>query len=254
MCAASTALHGRWRVPVPGQGQVDSPEDSASLFLQAEPGTAVGDRIAALGMPRRYRPGEYVYRQGETSSWFHVIASGRVRVFMRRPDGSERVLAYAEPGASLREAACFDGQPRYASCVATLPSEVLTIHRDTALDAARTDPEIMREIMRRIAHKQRVAHLHVMIDGLPARERVTLLLGHLVEAYGETTLDAADVTARLSIRPAVDELALMVGLTRVTMSREISRLVEEGVLIKDGRNIVVRDLPALRERVHAVAV
>jgi CRP-like cAMP-binding protein len=247
------SMRGR-RFPVPAQGQVGSPEVPVSPFLQAEPGDAVGERIAALGIPRRYRPGEYVYRQGETSSWFHVVVSGRVRVFMVRPDGSERVLAYGEPGASLREAACFDGQPRNVSCVATLPSEVLTIHRDTALDAAVSDPEIMREIMRRIAHKQRVAHLHVMIDGLPARERVILLLGHLAEAYGEMTLGPSDITTRLRIRPAVDELALMVGLTRVTMSRELSRLVTEGVLVKDGRTIVVQDLPALRQRVHAVAV
>lgn len=238
---------------MPARGELDGPNAPVSPFLQAEPG-AVAKRIAALGVPRRYRPGDHIYRQGETSSWFHVVASGRVKVFMLRPDGSERALAYAEPGASLGEAGCFDGRPRYVSTVATVPSEVLAIGRDAVLDAARTDPEILLEIMRRISYKQRVLHLHVMIDGLPARERVTLLLGHLVEAYGETTLDTADVTARLSIRPGVDELALMVGLTRVTMSREISRLVAEGVLIKDGRNIVVRDLPALRRRVHAVAV
>ena len=46
----------------------------------------------------------------------------------------------------------------------------------------------------------------------------------------------------------------MVGLTRVTTSRELSRLVAEGVLSKDGRDIVVRDLPSLRRRVDAVAV
>lgn len=91
--------------------------------------------------------------------------------------------------------------------------------------------------------------LHVLIEGLPARERIILLLGHLVEAYGEIALDEV---ARLSIRPAVDELGLLVGLTRVTTSRELSRLVAEGLLEKEGRGFVVRDLPDLRRRVHAV--
>lgn len=237
---------------MPARSQPTDPDEPApvSPFLQAEPG-AVAARIAELGVSRRYRTGDHIYRQGETSSWFHVVASGRVRVFLLRPDGTERVLAYAEPGASLGEAACFDGRPRYVSSVATQPSEVLAVGRDALLDAARTAPELMLEMMRRIGYKQRVLHLHVMIDGLPARERVTLLLGHLVEAYGEVALDTS---TRLSIRPAVDELALMVGLTRVTMSRELSRLVAEGVLVKDGRTIVVRDLPGLRRRVHAVAV
>ena len=142
-----------------------------------------------------------------------------MRIYLHRPDGTERVLAYAEPGSSLGEAACFDGRPRHLGSIATKPSEVVAVSRDALLDAARQDTELLLEITRRIAYEQRVLQLHVMIDGLPARERVTLLLGHLVEAYGEVSLDTS---TRLSIRPPIDELALMVGLTRVTMSRELS--------------------------------
>lgn len=225
-------------------------QSPVSPFLLGGP-NALTARIAELGVPRRYRTGDHVYRQGETSTWFHVVVSGRVRIYLHRPDGTERVLAYAEPGSSLGEAACFDGRPRHLGSIATQPSEVVAVSRDSLIEAAREDPQLLLEITRRIAYKQRVLQLHIMIDGLPARERVTLLLGHLVEAYGEVALDTS---TRLSIRPAIDELALMVGLTRVTMSRELSRLVAEGVLVKDGRTIVVRDLPALRRRVHAVAV
>lgn len=226
------------------------PEPPVSPFMTAGP-SELTERIAALGTARRYRAGEHVYRQGEESRRFHVVVSGRVRIYLHRPDGTERVLAYAEPGSSLGEAGCFDGRPRHLGSVAVQPSEIVSVTRDALLDASRSDPELLFEITRRIAYKQRIMQLHVLIEGLPARERVTLLLGHLVEAYGEVTLDTS---ARLSIRPAVDELALMVGLTRVTMSRELSRLVAEGVLLKEGRAIVVRDLPALRRRVHAVAV
>ena len=232
----------------------DDEQAPVSPFLLGGP-NAMTSRIVALGVPRSYRTGDHVYRQGEISSWFHVVVTGRVRIYLHRPDGTERVLAYAEPGSSLGEAACFDGRPRHLGSVATEPSQVVAVSRDALLDAARDDPALLLEVTRRIAYKQRVMQLHVMIDGLPARERVTLLLGHLVEAYGEVSLTTSPNTStRLSIRPAIDELALMVGLTRVTMSRELSKLVVEGVLIKEGRTIVVRDLPALRRRVHAVAV
>ncbi|ALE74443.1 transcriptional regulator, Crp/Fnr family [Pseudonocardia sp. Ae168_Ps1] len=222
--------------------------DPVSPFLTA-PATPVTDRLAGLGTPRRYARGEHVYRQGELSTRLHLVVSGRVRIYLHRPDGSERSLAYAEPGATLGEAACVDGRPRHLASVCTQPSEIVSVTRDALLDAARAEPELLLEITRRIAYKQRVMQLHVLIEGLPARERVILLLGHLVEAYGEVALDTV---TRLSIRPAVDELALLVGLTRVTMSRELSRLVAEGLVEKEGRSIVVRDLPDLRRRVHAV--
>lgn len=226
------------------------PTPTVSPFLLAETG-AVSRRVEALGVARTLRTGGHLYRQGETSSAFHVIVRGRVRIHMLRPDGTVRVISWAEPGASLGEGPCFDGAPHPVTATAVVPCEVLSIARDTLIEAAREDPELLVEVVRRVAHKQRVLHLHVCLDGLPARERVALLLGHLVEAYGEGALGAS---ARLSVRPPVDELALMVGLTRVTTSRELSRLVAEGVLQKDGRDIVVRDLPSLRRRVDAVAV
>lgn len=229
------------------------PTPTVSPFLLAETGAA-SRRIEALGVTRTLRPGGRLYRQGETSSVFHVIVRGRVRVHMLRPDGTTRVISWAEAGASLGEGPCFDGAPHPVTATAMVPCEVVSIARDTLVEAAREDPELLVEVVRRVAHKQRVLHLHVCLDGLPARERVALLLGHLVEAYGEGALGAPTTQARLSVRPPVDELALMVGLTRVTISRELSRLVAEGVLRKDGRDIVVRDLPSLRRRVDAVAV
>jgi CRP-like cAMP-binding protein len=234
------------RSPVPAP--VSAP--TVSPFLRAEPG-AVSRRIEALGVPRQVRAGEHLHRQGDTSSSFHVLVSGRVRVHMLRPDGTVRVISWVEPGASLGEGVCFDGGVHPVSATAVVACRALAVARDVLVEAARDDPELLVEVVRRVAHKQRVLHLHVFLDGLPARERVTLLLRHLVEAFGDGALGAS---ARLTVRPPVDELALMIGLTRVTMSRELSRLVAEGVLVKDGRSIVVRDLPTLRRRIDAVAV
>jgi CRP/FNR family cyclic AMP-dependent transcriptional regulator len=177
------------------------PTPTVSPFLLAEPG-AVSRRIEALGVPRPVRAGEHLYRQGEASSSFHVLVSGRVRVHMLRPDGTVRVISWAEPGASLGEGACFDGSVNQVSATAITPCEVLAVGRDALVAAARDDTELLVEVVRRVSHKQRVLHLHVFLDGLPARERVVLLLGHLVEAYGDGALGTS---ARLSVRPPVAE-------------------------------------------------
>lgn len=214
----------------------------SSPFLLPE-GRSVSQRIAELGVVRAYRPGEFVYRQGETSSVFHLVVTGRVRIFMNNADGSERVLSYAEPEASFGECGCFDGLPRYSSAVVVEPSEVLAISRASVVTAAQDDPEMLLEIARRLAHKQRVLGLHIATDGLPVRARVALLFNHLLDAYGETK---ADRSVRLSVRHRIDDLALLIGVTRVTMSREVSHLVNEGVLIKTGRDIIIADPAALR--------
>lgn len=234
------------------RGPPDDPrpaELAVSPFLLAEPG-AVSARIAALGVPRRHRSGDVVMRQGEHGSSLFVVASGRVQLSLVRPDGGRRVLAYAEVGAGLGETACVDRGPRAVTAVAATDTVVLAVGRDTVLAAARTDPEILLEVARRVAHKQHVLHLHLALDALPARDRMATLLGHLVDAHGTP---GPDGTVRLGLQLGVDDLAAMVGLTRVTASRELSRFVAEGVLQKQRRHLVVRDRTALRRLAVAVA-
>ncbi|MDL5156497.1 Crp/Fnr family transcriptional regulator [Actinomycetospora termitidis] len=236
--------------PLPSPVPVATPELAVSPFLLAETGP-VAARLAALGVSRRLRAGEVVMRQGELSGSLFVLTAGRLRLSLLRPDGGERVLGYAEPGASVGETACVDRAARAATAVAVVDSEVLAVTRESLLAAARSDPELLLEVARRVAHKQHVLHLHLALDALPARERMVLLLSHLVDAHGEP---GPDGLVRLRLQLAVDDLAAIVGLTRVTASRELSRLVAEGVLLKQRRSFVVRDRPALRRLTASVAV
>jgi CRP/FNR family transcriptional regulator, cyclic AMP receptor protein len=212
-----------------------------SPFLLTEE-ASVAEQIAALGEIRPYRAGEFVYRQGSLSDYFYQVVRGRLRLYISRADGSERVLSYAEPGAGIGESTCFDGLPRYASCVAMVNSELLAVSRQAILDAGRRQPEILVEMTRRISRKARLFAMHIAADGLPARGRVALMLDHLVEAYGVNRPDGI----HLRVQYSLDELALMIGVTRVTMSRELARLISDGLVTRQGREIVVPDLAALR--------
>lgn len=212
-----------------------------SPFLLPEE-ASVAQQIAALGAPRRYRAGDFVYRQGSLSDYFFQVVTGRLRIYLTRSDGSERVLSYAEPGAGIGESTCIDGLPRYASCVAMVDSELLAVSRGAVLEAGRREPEILVELTRRVSRKARLFAMHIAADGLPARARVTLMLDHLVEAYGVTCQEGV----RLRVRYSLDELALMIGVTRVTMSRELAGLIDDGLTIRRGREIIIPDVAALR--------
>ncbi|WP_226365427.1 Crp/Fnr family transcriptional regulator [Pseudonocardia sp. ICBG162] len=213
---------------------------TSPFLLTEEP--SIAQQIASLGEARRFRAGEFVYRQGTLSDYFYQVIEGRLRIYLTRADGSERVLSYAEPGAGIGESTCFDGLPRYASCVATVDSRLVAVSRSAVLEAGRREPEVLMEITRRISRKARLFAMHIAADGLPARGRVALILDHLVEAYGVRCTEGV----RLRTRYSLDELALILGVTRVTLSRELARLIGEGLVLRRGREIVVPDLSALR--------
>jgi CRP-like cAMP-binding protein len=213
-----------------------------SPFLLPELGGA-WEQIQKLGVERAFSPGEYLYRAGDLPTSLHNLLSGRVRVFLGRPDGSERIIAFAERQTTFGEYGIFDSRPRFTSAVAIEPCRVLVVDRAALIAAGKTDPDIFLEIGRRLAQKSRLVTMHLMADGVPARVRVAMILTHLLDAYG---MVEPDNTAHLSESHRVDDLAQLIGVTRVTMSRELSRLVADKVVAKGGRKIVILNVTALR--------
>ncbi|WP_171947735.1 Crp/Fnr family transcriptional regulator [Bradyrhizobium erythrophlei] len=213
-----------------------------SPFLLPEVGPA-WEKIRQLGVERDFSPGGYLYREGDPPTCLHNLLAGRVRVFIGHPDGSERIIAFAGPQTTFGEYGIFDSLPRCTSAVAVEPCRVLVIDRTTLIAAGKADPDILLEVGRRLAQKTRLVTMHLAADGVPARVRVAMILTHLLDAYGVVD---PDNTAHLSESHRVDDLAQLIGVTRVTMSRELSRLVADKVVVKGGREISILNMNVLR--------
>jgi CRP/FNR family cyclic AMP-dependent transcriptional regulator len=233
---------GPAEIPAPTMTVILPRDTSISPFLLPELGAA-WEQIRKLGVERDFSPGEYLYRAGDLPTSLHNLLSGRVRVFLGRPDGSERIIAFAERQTTFGEYGIFDSRPRFTSAVAIEPCRVLVVDRAALIAAGKTDPDIFLEIGRRLAQKSRLVTMHLVADGVPARVRVAMILTHLLDAYG---MVESDNTAHLSESHRVDDLAQLIGVTRVTMSRELSRLVADKVVAKGGRKIVILNVTALR--------
>src|SRR5258708_19539662 len=106
--------------------------DSGSPILMDTPGKGLS-ALAGLGRKQSFTRGEYVYQQGQVSSVFYQLLSGRVRVFISRPDGSQRLLGIVEPGATFGESSCFDRLPYYASPHAMVTSIARDLRPNNAL-------------------------------------------------------------------------------------------------------------------------
>ena len=70
-------------------------------------------RMAKVVVPRSYKQGEAIVKEGEQAVAFYVIVRGKVEV---TKEGTS--LATMGPGGSFGEMALLDGHPRSASMVA----------------------------------------------------------------------------------------------------------------------------------------
>lgn len=135
--------------------------------------------IAEAGALLRREPGEVVYRAGDPSDTFHVVAEGRVALrAVKRGDDAETELRVAEPGASFGEEATI-GVARRATAVAlerSLVAEIpVHLFRRAAARAGRAEvADRLERALSRAATRDLLLTLALTRD-LPAASIDTLL-------------------------------------------------------------------------------
>jgi len=174
---------------------------------------------APTGAIRRIPRGGTVYRQGEPGTHIFVVTDGRVGISMLRPDGQEFLLDIVGAGALCGEGAAFDGLPRFSSARALEPSEVLTISASRLCELMAKHSELALIVAHTIALKQRtLANRLAQVTQASPELRIKELLAQIPSPENAT------------IRLTHDQIANLIGASRVTVTRAFRRLRKDGTL------------------------
>lgn len=74
-----------------------------------------------------YKPGEFVFFEGDIDFHFYIIESGQVQIFTKNQAGTRINIATIEPGESFGEFALLDKAPRSASAQALTETTVVKV-------------------------------------------------------------------------------------------------------------------------------
>jgi CRP/FNR family cyclic AMP-dependent transcriptional regulator len=74
--------------------------------------------------------GTEIIREGDGGDFMLMIIEGKVDVVKRDRWNAPQLIAVVEPGKTLGEMSMIDGEPRFASCVASEPSLVAVLDRE----------------------------------------------------------------------------------------------------------------------------
>ena len=196
--------------------------------------------LAARCAWRRFKPGEVVLSREADDRDVLFLVSGRVRVVNYAASGREIAYAMVEPGAHVGELAALDGGPRSASVeaidaclIAFLPSgpfhELLLAHPQLAVGMLKNLARIIRQT------DERITELSV----LSAMQRIYREIHRLARP-----LPGGGVG--ISPLPTQEQLAAVVGTTRETVARALGQLARDGIVLRRGRELLIRQ-PALLE-------
>lgn len=136
-------------LPLHLEGYTDILRDALIRLSGVHDETILSPLLARISLVR-IRVGSVLYRQGEQGASLHVVLTGRLQVRVGMPDGSERIVAYPQPGDTVGEMAVLSGNCRAATIVAVRDSTLAMIDRSDIDDLMARHPDVFSNVARMI--------------------------------------------------------------------------------------------------------
>jgi CRP/FNR family cyclic AMP-dependent transcriptional regulator len=203
--------------------------------------------LAGACRPRAFKRGEVLFHDGDPGNVLYVLRSGEVKVVLIADDGEETILHVVRAGECLGELSLVDGAPRSATSVALDRVEALALLREDFLALVERRPAVARAVMAALAGMVRRLSAQVQdVMTLDVAARLAKKLLELADRHGQAT----DGGVRIDLRLKQQELAEMIGATRVSVNQHLGWFQERGILTFDPEGIILHHPEQLRRRIY----
>jgi CRP/FNR family transcriptional regulator, cyclic AMP receptor protein len=200
-----------------------------SLSLRAE--------LKRKAVRRVYQDGALIQHRGDHADGFYIVERGQVKIGHFNSEGEMQVLLLLGQNDSFGELACLGEFRRVVDAQSLGETEISWISDEAFLAALASDPLNAQQLIKLLASQlQESLDLLIVFRKMPAVRRLAQTL--LAMAEGR----AAPV--QLSIRK--QDLAELVGVSRMTITTALDVLEEKGFLTRFYRGIEISDLDAMR--------
>jgi len=201
------------------------------------------DQLIAVARVEDFRAKTPIFHKGAAGESMMAVVTGEVKISAPAADGREIVLAMMGEGEVFGEIALLDGCDRTADATAVTNCVLLVVHRRDFLPFLNTHPQVAIRLLRVVCQRLRRTTEQVedlLFLNLPSRLAKKLL--SLSGANEDRVRERAPI-----IRQSQREIGNLVGLSRESINKQLSRWQKESLLtLRDGM-IVLDDLDSLRE-------
>ncbi len=190
------------------------------------------------------RKDEFIFQEGDSAEWFHILTEGTVKCVKSSPEGREVTLKVLMPGDLFCcEASAFNGTSHPGCAQAMENAKVIKISRKALLNTIQRNPETAIQIISYLGDRLREAQDSAKAFALDsAEQRLASLFVNLASRAGSPDPEGL----RLNVRLTRQDLADMTGLTLETASRIMSRFKKANIVVGTARRLIIKDLVKLK--------
>lgn len=201
------------------------------------------DMFEAVGQLLHYRAGELIYMQQDSADILYLIRKGRVRVYLSTESGEEVMLEIVEKGRIFGESSFVQDACRPTTVSAVTDTELVACRLSELGPALCGSWELTSALLQMMSDT--CDYLSRLVKRAYLYDRRERLAAFLLEQTAVDNPDKGIVDGALPYTH--EDLALVVGLSRVTVTRVLGEFQRQGWVECGYRKIRVRDREGLRQ-------
>ena len=201
------------------------------------------DMFEAVGQLLHYRAGELIYMQQDSADILYLIRKGRVRVYLSTESGEEVTLEIVEKGRIFGESSFVQDACRPTTVSAVTDTELVACRLSELGPALCGSWELTTALLQMMSDT--CDYLSRLVKRAYLYDRRERLAAFLLEQTAVDNPDKGIVDGALPYTH--EDLALVVGLSRVTVTRVLGEFQRQGWVECGYRKIRVRDREGLRQ-------
>jgi len=191
---------------------------------------------------KRLEKGEFLFHQGERISTIYLIKAGKLKLVQTTEEGREKIFDVSGPGEVLGEISLFQEQEQPFSAVAMEETYICCFNKQQFETVVQQDPAFAVRIINYLGQKQYEAIRKSGEEaGQPVKEKLLRLFYRLAGEYGRKVPEATVIELKVTQQ----ELADMVGASRVMVVQALKELKETGIIDRVGKYYVVKSDPCI---------
>ncbi len=191
-------------------------------------GLTMAEFVGALaffnGIRKSYQKGAFLNRIGVPLESFGLVLSGAVHVYMDDIDGHHMIMATVEPGETFGESLCYLGKDAPVYICAVTDAEILWLRTDQLKSAAVLSPlelTLFNRFATMLAQRSLAMNDRIQIlSKTSIRAKLITFFSQYAQRFGNAFQIPFDRNS----------MATYLGTDRSALSRELSKLKQEGII------------------------
>jgi CRP/FNR family transcriptional regulator, cyclic AMP receptor protein len=207
-------------------------------------------KIANISIAREWKKQSHVFLQGDPLENVYFIYDGKIKVYKSDIHGKEQIVAIMKKGEMFPHVGFFrkGDYPAYAEVIE--PSTLIAVPISKFEEVLIGYPELSIKVFKVLGEK--IVDLQNRLEEQILNntyEQIIKLLIRLAQKHGK---ELEDGTIQLKSEFTNRDLANMIGTTRETISRTLTKMKKEDLIEVDERGDMIVDIEILMEEINLI--